>query len=36
MILWAAVRDPEQEKRARRILARHSAHDIHVHEMQVH
>jgi hypothetical protein len=33
MLLWAAVRDDEQEKRARRILAHHSAHDIHVHEI---
>ena len=36
MLLWAAVRDEEQERRARRILARHSAHDVHVHEIPLH
>ncbi|MEZ0223316.1 MAG: hypothetical protein ACAH83_02090 [Alphaproteobacteria bacterium] len=33
LLLWAAVRDGEQERRARRILSRHSAHDVHIHEI---
>jgi hypothetical protein len=36
IVLWAAVRDPEQEKKARRILARHSARDVHIHEIPLH
>ncbi len=36
LVLWAAVRDEEQERRARRILERHSAHDVHVHEIPLH
>ena len=35
MLLWAAVRDEVQEKRARRILARHTAHNNHVHEIPI-
>jgi hypothetical protein len=36
LLLWAAIRDEEQEKRARRIFSRHGAHDVHVHEIPLH
>lgn len=35
MLLWAAVRDEEHERRARRIMELHSAHDVHVHEIPI-
>ena len=33
LLLWVRVRDPEGERRAVEILTRHSAHDVHVHEL---
>jgi hypothetical protein len=33
LLLWAAVRDEEQERKARRILGHHSARDVHIHEI---
>lgn len=33
LLLWASVRDEEQERRARRVLGRHSARDVHIHEI---
>lgn len=34
LLLWVHVRDPEHERRAVAILGRHSAHDVHVHELR--
>lgn len=31
LLLWVHARDPEHERRATEILAKHSAHDVHVH-----
>ncbi|GER08690.1 hypothetical protein GCM10007972_26690 [Iodidimonas muriae] len=31
LILWVRTKDAEHEERAKRILAKHSAHDVHVH-----
>lgn len=31
LLLWVRTRDHEHEERARRILERHAAHDVHVH-----
>lgn len=31
LLLWVHTRDPEHERRATEILAKHSAHDVHVH-----
>jgi hypothetical protein len=33
LLLWVDVRDAEHEKRALEILGKHSAHDVHVHEI---
>ena len=33
LLLWVRVRDAERERRAVEILAEHSAHDVHVHEL---
>ena len=33
LVLWAHVRDPEHEQRAKRILERHSGEDVHVHDL---
>jgi outer membrane lipoprotein SlyB len=33
LLLWVHARDPEHERRARRILERHSGEDVHVHEL---
>ena len=33
ILLWVRVDDPEQERRALAILARHAAHDVHLHEL---
>lgn len=31
VLLWVGIRDPEYERRALEILARHCGHDVHVH-----
>ncbi len=33
ILLWVRVATPEQERRALDILARHAAHDVHLHEL---
>ncbi len=33
VLLWVRTRDAEHERRAEEILRRHSAHDVHVHEV---
>lgn len=33
LLLWARTRDAEREKTALEILRRHSAHDVHLHEL---
>lgn len=33
LLLWVRTRDGEHEKRATGILSKHSAHDVHVHEL---
>ena len=33
ILLWVRIDDPEQERRALAILARHAAQDVHVHEL---
>lgn len=33
LLLWVRTRDQEHEKRAIEILSRHSAHDVHTHEV---
>jgi len=35
LLLWVHVRDRAQESRALQILRRHSAHDVHVHELKM-
>ena len=35
LLLWVRVRDEDHERQARVILARHSADDVHVHEIPV-
>jgi hypothetical protein len=34
LLLWVRAWDPEREKKATTILSRHSAHDVHVHELR--
>jgi hypothetical protein len=33
VLLWVRIRDAEAERRALDILRRHSAHDVHVHDL---
>jgi hypothetical protein len=33
LLLWVRTRDAKAERRALEILARHSAHDVHIHEL---
>jgi hypothetical protein len=33
VLLWVRLRDTEAEQRALDILRRHSAHDVHVHDI---
>ena len=35
LLLWVFLRDDEDEKRAKEILVKHSAHDVHVHTYSV-
>ena len=35
LLLWVHTRDDKREKRAKEILSKHSAHDIHVHKVPV-
>jgi hypothetical protein len=34
LLLWVRAWDLEREKKATEILSRHSAHDVHVHELR--
>lgn len=33
LILWVHLRAPEMEERAKKILEKHSAHEVHIHEI---
>jgi hypothetical protein len=33
LLLWVRTRDEEHERRARKILSKHSAHDVHIHAL---
>ena len=35
LLLWVHTRDDEHEEKAKEILSRHSAHDVHVHKISV-
>jgi hypothetical protein len=34
LLLWVRTRDGEQERKAQDILSRHSAHDVHLHQLR--
>jgi hypothetical protein len=35
LLLWVRTKDAEHEKRAKEILSKHSAHDVHLHDIAV-
>ena len=36
LLLWVHLRSPDLEEKAKKILSRHSAHDVHIHEIPLH
>jgi hypothetical protein len=36
LLLWVHLRSPDLEEKAKEILRKHSAHDVHIHEIAIH